>query len=151
MDRTDSPLVGDDSESGGSHVVSDRGRIRALYVGEGRVDADAPAEIETRHERLEVTVEITRETALEALADGTYDCVIYAGEGDDVRTFLEDVREVDSRLPVIVYGEPAVFEDFSGRDGVDLVRRGGEGEYAVLTSRVENATARTSSSPRSEA
>jgi len=150
MDRSDRSLVEDDGGSGGSRVVADPERIRVLYVGEKRASADAPAEIETRHDHLEVTVERAPETAFDTLEDGGYDCLIYAPERaeNDVRAVLEAVREIDSQLPTIVYGEPAVFDDAHAIDGVDLVRRGGEGEYAVLTSRVRNATARYRASER---
>ncbi|MHC3436999.1 hybrid sensor histidine kinase/response regulator [Natrialbaceae archaeon A-gly3] len=149
MDRTDSPLV-DDGESGDSLVIDDPGTIRVLYVGERQGETNAPVEMERRHEHLEVTIEESTENTREALEDGDYDCVIYAQRrpGDDVRVFSEAVREVDRRLPVIVYGGPAVLEDVYTIDGVDLVRRGEEGEYAVLTSRVRNATSRKRATER---
>jgi PAS domain S-box-containing protein len=95
---------------------------------------------------------ITTSTALDAAAARKQieahppDCVVsdYDMPGDDGLDLLEDVRELNDRLPFILYtgkgSETIASEAISAGVTDYLQKQGGErSEYAVLANRVENA------------
>jgi len=125
------------------------GRVRVLHVDD---DAEfrelSAAALERADDALAVETAPDAETALERLADGSFDCVVsdYRMPGLDGIELLERVRETRPDLPFVLFtgeGSEAVASDAISAGVTDyLQKETGTAQYEVLANRVRNAVER---------
>jgi len=122
-------------------------RIRVLHVDDHSDFAEVAARLlERESDRVETVAVAGASEALDALADGEFDCVVsdYDMPDADGLAFLEAVRAEYPDLPFVLFtgtGSEAVASEAISAGVTAYLRKGDAGQYELLANRVENAVA----------
>ncbi|WP_158059197.1 hybrid sensor histidine kinase/response regulator [Halorussus halophilus] len=121
-------------------------QIRVLLVDDQSVAADLAASyLERVEESISTVTEDSAEAGLSRLADESFDCVVsdYDMPDSNGLEFLDSVRELEPRLPFILFtgkgSEEIASEAISAGVTDYLQKETGTEQYEVLANRVENA------------
>ena len=123
--------------------------IHILHVDDDRDFAELTASFLKRDDdRFSIEIETHADTALDALTDGRFDCVIsdYDMPNQNGIQFLEAVREDYPELPFILFtgkGSEAVASEAISAGVTDyLQKESGTEQYTVLANRIRNSVER---------
>ena len=121
-------------------------RIRVLLVDDDEAVSELTATYLQRvADAISPTVETNPETALERLADSTFDCIVSDYDMPQMNglAFLDAVRDIDPDLPFVLFtgkgSEEIASEAISAGVTDYLQKETGTDQYAVLANRIENA------------
>ena len=123
------------------------GSVHVLHVdddpGFGELVEDF---LEKEDDRITVSTATSASKALDRIRADPPDCIVsdYEMPGRNGLEFLDDVREIDDRLPFILYtgnGSEAIASDAMAAGVTDYLQKqgGGASQYAVLANRILNA------------
>jgi DNA-binding NtrC family response regulator len=121
--------------------------IHLLHVDDEPGFADlATTYLERESGRITASTALNAAAAREQIEAGPPDCIVsdYDMPGADGLQLLETVRELDARLPFVLYtgeGSETIASDAISAGVTDYLQKqgGGRSEYAVLANRIENA------------
>ena len=123
------------------------GSIHVLHVDDDPGFAElVVAFLEREDDRITVSTATSASEALDRIRADPPDCIVsdYDMPGRNGLAFLDDVREIDDRLPFILYtgkGSETIASDAMAAGVTDYLQKqgGGSSEYAVLANRISNA------------
>jgi PAS domain S-box-containing protein len=123
-----------------------RGEIRVLYVDNDPVFTDVVSDVlEREFDSITVETETTASTAVSALTDSTFDCVVSEFELPDKNglELLDHVRRHEENLPFILFtddGTEKLASDAISAGVTDYLRKGQTAtQYTELTDCIERA------------
>jgi DNA-binding NtrC family response regulator len=132
------------------------GEISILVIDDDESFLSMTETFLARHDDFSVNTTTEQERVIEAVEDGTVDCVVsdYDMPGTDGIELLDTVRERDASLPYILFtgrGSEDVASEAISAGVTDYLQKGGSSDvYRLLTNRIRNAVAETRASQRAE-